>query len=75
MRCVFLLFTHHSIFLPLVFTLSSCRIYFGEHNVKAMFSVLKPFHLKMERGPETLKKSHSIICSRIFGYCSEWVSE
>ena len=36
--------------------LVSHRMYFGEHNVKAMFSVLEPLHLRMERGPETLKE-------------------
>ena len=29
-------------------------MYFGEHNVKAMLSIL---HLRMERGPETLKET------------------
>ncbi|CAI7993434.1 Serine/threonine-protein kinase tor, partial [Geodia barretti] len=32
------------------------RMYFGEHNVKAMFSILEPLHHRMERGPETLKE-------------------
>ena len=31
-------------------------MYFGEHNVKGMFSVLEPLHNKMEQGPETLKE-------------------
>ena len=33
------------------------RIYFGEHNVKAMLSILEPLHLRMEHGPETLKET------------------
>ena len=40
-------------------SLSPClplRMYFGEHNVKGMFSVLEPLHHRMERGPETLKE-------------------
>jgi FKBP12-rapamycin complex-associated protein len=32
------------------------RMYFGEHNVKAMLSILEPLHHRMERGPETLKE-------------------
>ena len=32
------------------------RLYFGEHNVAGMFTVLEPLHLKMEKGPETLKE-------------------
>ena len=33
------------------------RLYFGEKNVKGMFAVLEPLHLKMERGPQTLKET------------------
>ena len=32
-------------------------MYFSEHNVKAMLSILEPLHLRMERGPETLKET------------------
>ena len=31
-------------------------MYFGEHNVQGMFKVLDPLHLKLEKGPETLKE-------------------
>ena len=50
-----------------------CRMYFGEHNVKGMFSVLEPLHLKMERGPETLKEisfNHvrlHVLCVHVWG--------
>ena len=33
------------------------RLYFGEHNVKAMFDVLEPLHRMLERGPETLRET------------------
>ena len=33
------------------------RMYFGEHNVKAMLSILEPLHLRMECGTETLKET------------------
>ena len=33
------------------------RMYFGEHNVKAMLSILELLHLRMERGTETLKET------------------
>jgi FKBP12-rapamycin complex-associated protein len=32
------------------------RLYFGEHNVDAMFSVLKPLHEMIQQGPETLRE-------------------
>lgn len=32
------------------------RLYFGEHNIKAMFQVLEPLHKMMERGPQTLRE-------------------
>ena len=41
---------------PLVHLSLSLRMYFGEHNVKAMLSILEPLHHRMERGPETLKE-------------------
>ncbi|KAL5013659.1 hypothetical protein ScPMuIL_007929 [Solemya velum] len=33
------------------------RLYFGERNVKGMFSTLEPLHGMMERGPQTLKET------------------
>ena len=33
------------------------RLYFGERNVKGMFSVLDPLHQMMERGPQTLNET------------------
>ncbi len=33
------------------------RLYFGEGNVKGMFSTLEPLHQMMERGPQTLKET------------------
>ncbi|XP_041377661.1 serine/threonine-protein kinase mTOR-like isoform X2 [Gigantopelta aegis] len=33
------------------------RLYFGEKNVKGMFSTLEPLHAMMERGPQTLKET------------------
>uniref|UniRef100_H3BAC3 non-specific serine/threonine protein kinase n=1 Tax=Latimeria chalumnae TaxID=7897 RepID=H3BAC3_LATCH len=33
------------------------RLYFGERNVKGMFTVLEPLHAMMERGPQTLKET------------------
>ena len=33
------------------------RMYFGEHNVKAMLSILEPLHLRMKRRTETLKET------------------
>ena len=32
-------------------------MYFSEHNVKAMLSILEPLYLRMERGTETLKET------------------
>lgn len=32
------------------------RLYFGEHDVEGMFTVLEPLHAMMERGPETLRE-------------------
>ena len=50
---------------------ANSRMYFGEHNVKAMFSVLEPLHLRMERGPETLKEISFNHVS--YMYVSLWV--
>ncbi|KAH3893902.1 hypothetical protein DPMN_018054 [Dreissena polymorpha] len=33
------------------------RLYFGERNVKGMFTTLEPLHAMMERGPQTLKET------------------
>eukprot|EP00731_Ephydatia_muelleri_P014310 Em0008g30a len=33
------------------------RLYFGEHNIPGMLKVLEPLHLRMDKGPETLKES------------------
>ncbi|XP_064598762.1 serine/threonine-protein kinase mTOR-like [Liolophura sinensis] len=33
------------------------RLYFGERNVKGMFSTLEPLHGMIERGPQTLKET------------------
>ena len=32
------------------------RLYFGDHNIEGMFSVLGPLHDTLERGPETLRE-------------------
>ncbi|KAF0691141.1 Aste57867_17565 [Aphanomyces stellatus] len=32
------------------------RLYFGEHDVEGMMAVLKPLHVMMEKGPETLRE-------------------
>ena len=32
------------------------RLYFGEHNLEAMFAVLEPLHQMIDRGPETLRE-------------------
>jgi FKBP12-rapamycin complex-associated protein len=32
------------------------RLYFGEHNISAMFAVLEPLHKMLETGPETLRE-------------------
>ena len=34
----------------------ACRLYFAENNVEGMLNVLKPLHLMMEKGPQTLKE-------------------
>ena len=47
------------------------RLYFGERNVKGMFSVLEPLHQMMERGPQTLNEtSFQQVCSVILSYSS-----
>ncbi|XP_057312523.1 serine/threonine-protein kinase mTOR-like [Hydractinia symbiolongicarpus] len=33
------------------------RLYFGERNIKGMFTVLDPLHQMMERGPQTLNET------------------
>ncbi|XP_059160425.1 serine/threonine-protein kinase mTOR-like [Physella acuta] len=33
------------------------RLYFGDRNVRGMFSTLEPLHAMMERGPQTLKET------------------
>lgn len=32
------------------------RLYFGDHNIEGMFSVLEPLHNQLERGPITLRE-------------------
>jgi len=32
------------------------RLYFGDHNIEAMFATLEPLHEMLERGPETLRE-------------------
>ncbi|GAO47492.1 hypothetical protein G7K_1698-t1 [Saitoella complicata NRRL Y-17804] len=32
------------------------RLYFGDHNIQAMFATLEPLHEMLERGPETLRE-------------------
>ena len=32
------------------------RLYYGDHNIEAMFGVLEPLHEMIERGPETLRE-------------------
>lgn len=33
------------------------RLYFGERDIKGMFSTLEPLHNMVERGPQTLKET------------------
>lgn len=33
------------------------RLYFGDRNVRGMFSTLEPLHAMIERGPQTLKET------------------
>ncbi|EPS36508.1 hypothetical protein H072_9938 [Dactylellina haptotyla CBS 200.50] len=32
------------------------RLYFGDHNIEAMFATLEPLHEMLEKGPETLRE-------------------
>lgn len=32
------------------------RLFFGEHNIPAMFRALRPLHTLLEKGPITLKE-------------------
>ncbi|RUP43431.1 hypothetical protein BC936DRAFT_137191, partial [Jimgerdemannia flammicorona] len=32
------------------------RLYFGDHNIDAMFATLEPLHMMLERGPDTLRE-------------------
>ena len=32
------------------------RLYFGDHNIEAMFATLEPLHQMLEQGPETLRE-------------------
>jgi FKBP12-rapamycin complex-associated protein len=49
------------------------RMYFGEHNIPAMFKVLDPLHLKLDKGPETLKEiSFNHAYGRDLAEAAEW---
>lgn len=49
------------------------RLYFSEHDVKAMFKTLEPLHAMLERGPQTLKEvSFSQAYARDLNDAQEW---
>ncbi|XP_026321572.1 serine/threonine-protein kinase mTOR [Hyposmocoma kahamanoa] len=49
------------------------RLYFSEHDVKAMFKTLEPLHAMLERGPQTLKEvSFSQAYARDLNEAQEW---
>ena len=49
------------------------RLYFSEHDVKAMFKTLEPLHAMLERGPKTLKEvSFSQAYGRDLNEAQEW---
>ncbi|XP_038222262.1 serine/threonine-protein kinase mTOR [Zerene cesonia] len=49
------------------------RLYFSEHDVKAMFKTLEPLHAMLERGPQTLKEiSFSTAYGRDLNEAQEW---
>ncbi|XP_072945210.1 serine/threonine-protein kinase mTOR [Epargyreus clarus] len=49
------------------------RLYFSEHDVKAMFKSLEPLHAMLERGPKTMKEaSFSTAYGRDLNEAQEW---
>ncbi|EGG01362.1 uncharacterized protein MELLADRAFT_117828 [Melampsora larici-populina 98AG31] len=34
------------------------RLFYGDHNIDAMFATLEPLHDMLEKGPETIRESH-----------------
>lgn len=49
------------------------RLYFSEHDVKAMFKTLEPLHAMLERGPHTMKEvSFSQAYGRDLNDAQEW---
>lgn len=34
------------------------RLFYGDHNIEAMFATLEPLHDLLEKGPETIRESH-----------------
>ncbi|XP_063829680.1 serine/threonine-protein kinase mTOR [Ostrinia nubilalis] len=49
------------------------RLYFSEHDVKAMFKTLEPLHAMLERGPQTTKEvSFTTAYGRDLGDAQEW---
>ncbi|CAH2984222.1 unnamed protein product [Chilo suppressalis] len=49
------------------------RLYFSEHDVKAMFKTLEPLHAMLERGPQTLKEvSFTQAYGRDLNDAQEW---
>ncbi|KAL4707884.1 hypothetical protein ACJJTC_010319 [Scirpophaga incertulas] len=49
------------------------RLYFSEHDVKAMFKTLEPLHAMLERGPQTLKEvSFSQAYGRDLNDAQDW---
>ncbi|KAI9604455.1 hypothetical protein KEM48_000690 [Puccinia striiformis f. sp. tritici PST-130] len=34
------------------------RLFYGDHNIDAMFATLEPLHDQLEKGPETIRESH-----------------
>ncbi|KAG5519205.1 hypothetical protein PMAC_002293 [Pneumocystis sp. 'macacae'] len=52
------------------------RLYFGDHNIEAMFNILEPLHEMLERGPETLREiSFHQAFSRDLQEAREWCAK
>lgn len=50
------------------------RLYFGDRSIKAMFEILEPLHVMLERGPQTLKEtSFSQAYGRELAEAYEWI--
>ncbi|ERT00909.1 Atypical/PIKK/FRAP protein kinase [Sporothrix schenckii ATCC 58251] len=52
------------------------RLYFGDHNIEGMLSVLQPLHDMLERGPETLREiSFAQAFGRDLSEAREWCKQ